>query len=336
MKIFVTGGAGYIGSHTCVELIQAGHKVVVGDNFCNSKPSVMARVQAIVQQPVLFEEVDIRDRVRLEAIFDAHQFDVVIHFAGLKSVGESIAEPLKYYDNNINGSLVLFETMAKFKVKMLVFSSSANVYGEPASVPVFEHFPVSPGNPYGRSKLMVETILRDLAAADPSWHIALLRYFNPVGAHVSGTIGEESKDIPNNLLPYIAQVACGTRYELSVYGGDYPTPDGTGMRDYIHVVDLALGHVKTLGKLVNSNGVVTYNLGTGRANSVLEMVNAFEAASGRKIPYRIVARREGDIGSSYADVSLAARELGWRAERGVVQMCEDAWRWQCYLAEHRV
>ncbi len=336
MKIFVSGGTGYIGSHTCVELIKAGHKVVLADNFCNSKPSVLTRLQAIVEQPLLFENVDIRDRLRLEAIFDTHHFDAVIHFAGLKSVGESMAEPLKYYDNNIAGSLVLFETMAKFNVKMLIFSSSATVYGEPASVPVFEDFPLSATNPYGQSKLMIETMLRDLARADTHWKIALLRYFNPVGAHVSGTIGEEPRGIPNNLMPYIAQVANGLRQELLVYGGDYPTPDGTGMRDYIHVVDLALGHLAMLGKLVNANGVLTYNLGTGRANSVLEMVRAFEAASGRKIPYRIVNRREGDIASCYANADLAERELHWRAERGVVQMCEDAWRWQCYLAEHRV
>ena len=324
MKIFVTGGSGYIGSHTCVELIQAGHQIVVGDNLSNSKHSVIDRMQAIVQQPVLFEHIDLRDRVRLEAVFDTHQFDAVVHFAALKSVGESLSQPLRYYDNNITGSLILFETMVKFKVKKLVFSSSANVYGEPASVPVYEHFPVGPTNPYGQTKLMTENILRDLAKADPSWRIALLRYFNPVGAHHSGTIGEEANGIPNNLVPYIAQVAWGLRSHLAVYGGDYPTVDGTGMRDYIHVVDLALGHVKTLDKLEQDAGIFTYNLGTGRAYSVLEMVAAFGRASGRDIGYQIVDRRPGDSASCYANADLAARELGWRAERSVDQMCEDS------------
>jgi UDP-glucose 4-epimerase len=334
MKILVTGGTGFIGSHTGVELIENGHKIVVLDNLCNSKKSVIDRMQAIVQQPVLFEQADIRDRVRLEALFDAHRFDAVIHFAALKSVGESVAQPLRYYDNNLAGSLVLFETMAKFAVKTLVFSSSATVYGDPASVPLYESSPLSATNPYGQSKLIIEQMLRDLALSDPEWRIALLRYFNPVGAHKSGTLGEEPSGIPNNLVPYIAQVAAGLRPELLVYGGDYLTPDGTGMRDYIHVVDLARGHVNMLGKLVNTNGICTYNLGTGRANSVLEMVRAFEKASGRKVPYRIVERRPGDIASCYANVDLAARELGWRAEYGVEQMCVDGWRWQQYSAKN--
>jgi UDP-glucose 4-epimerase len=328
MKILVTGGMGYIGSHTCVELMAAGHDVVVLDNLSNAKLSVQERVARIAGQPFAFVELDVRDRAGLERLFAAHRFDGVIHFAGLKAVGESVAQPLRYYDNNVNGSLVLFETMAKFGVKTLVFSSSATVYGDPASVPIVEHFPLSATNPYGRSKLMIEEMLRDLARADPDWRIALLRYFNPVGAHRSGLIGEDPNGIPNNLLPFIAQVAVGRRPQLSVYGDDYPTPDGTGLRDYIHVVDLALGHVKTLDKLAGGPGVVTYNLGTGRGNSVLEMVRAFEAASGRPVPYQIVARRPGDIAACYAEVALAERELGWKAERGVAEMCADSWRWQ--------
>ena len=328
MKILVTGGLGYIGSHTCVELMAAGHDVVVLDNLSNSKSSVLDRVCRISGREFTFHEADVRDRPATEAIFARHSFDAVIHFAGLKAVGESVEQPLRYYDNNIAGSLVLFETMQKFGVKTLVFSSSATVYGDPASVPIFEHFPLSATNPYGRSKLMIEEILRDVALADPAWRIALLRYFNPVGAHESGLIGEDPNGIPNNLLPYIAQVADGRRAQLSVYGNDYPTPDGTGLRDYIHVVDLALGHVKTLDKLAMGAGVHTYNLGTGRGNSVLEMVRAFEAASGRAVPYRIVARRAGDIASCYADAGLAERELGWKAERNIAQMCVDSWRWQ--------
>jgi UDP-glucose 4-epimerase len=252
----------------------------------------------------------------------------VIHFAGLKAVGESVAQPLRYYDNNVNGSVILFETMAKFGVKTIVFSSSATVYGDPASVPIREDFPLSATNPYGRSKLMIEDILRDLAKAEPDWRIALLRYFNPVGAHESGLIGEEPNGIPNNLVPYIAQVANGQREKLSVFGGDYPTPDGTGLRDYIHVVDLAIGHVKTLDRLAREPGIVTYNLGTGRGNSVLEMVRAFEAACGRKIAYQIVDRRPGDVAQCYADPAKARDELGWTAERDVAQMCADVWRYQ--------
>jgi UDP-glucose 4-epimerase len=328
MKILVTGGMGYIGSHTCVELIKAGHDVVVADNLSNAKESVQQRVEHIAGKPIVFVNVDVRDRAGLEAVFGAHQIDAVIHFAGLKAVGESVAQPLRYYDNNVNGSVMLFETMAKFGVKTLVFSSSATVYGDPASVPILETFPLSATNPYGRSKLMVEDILRDLSKAEPDWRIALLRYFNPVGAHESGLIGEEPNGIPNNLVPYIAQVANGQREKLSVYGGDWPTPDGTGLRDYIHVVDLAIGHVKTLDKLAQAPGTLTYNLGTGRGNSVLEMVRAFETASGRPIPYQIVARRPGDIAKCYADPAKARDELGWTAERDIAQMCADSWRYQ--------
>ncbi len=328
MKILVTGGMGYIGSHTVVELQQAGHDVVVVDNLSNAVVSVQERVQKITGKPFQFEEADIRDRAALERIFGAHKVEAVIHFAGLKAVGESVAQPLRYYDNNVNGSVILFETMAKFGVRSLVFSSSATVYGDPASVPIREDFPLSATNPYGRSKLMIEDILRDLAKAEPDWRIALLRYFNPVGAHESGLIGEEPSGIPNNLVPYIAQVANGQREKLSVFGGDYPTPDGTGLRDYIHVVDLAIGHVKTLDRLAREPGIVTYNLGTGRGNSVLEMVRAFEAACGRKIAYQIVDRRPGDVAKCYADPAKAREELGWTAERDVAQMCADVWRYQ--------
>jgi len=328
MKILVTGGLGYIGSHTCVELMSAGHTVVAVDNLVNTKAAVQQRITRITGQDFEFIEADVRDRVAMEALFSAHQFDAVIHFAGLKAVGESVEQPLRYYDYNVTGSLVLFETMEKYGVKTLVFSSSATVYGDPASVPIFEHFPLSATNPYGRSKLMIEEMLRDVFKADPSWRIALLRYFNPVGAHQSGLIGEEPNGIPNNLVPYIAQVAEGRRECLSVYGNDYPTPDGTGLRDYIHVVDLALGHLATLSKLANGAGIYTYNLGTGCGNSVLEMVRAFEKASGRSVPYKIVPRRPGDIAACYADPSLAERELGWKATRNIEQMCADSWRWQ--------
>ena len=328
MKILVTGGMGYIGSHTVVELQNAGHEVVVVDNLSNAVSSVQERVQRITDKSFVFEEADIRDRAAMERIFGAHKVDAVIHFAGLKAVGESVAQPLRYYDNNVNGSVILFETMAKFGVKTIVFSSSATVYGDPASVPIREDFPLSATNPYGRSKLMIEDILRDLAKAEPDWRIALLRYFNPVGAHESGLIGEEPSGIPNNLVPYIAQVANGQREKLSVFGGDYDTPDGTGLRDYIHVVDLAIGHVKTLDRLAKGPGIVTYNLGTGRGNSVLEMIKAFEAASGRPVPYQIVDRRPGDVAKCYADPTLAREELGWTAERDVAQMCADVWRYQ--------
>ncbi|MCX7219226.1 MAG: UDP-glucose 4-epimerase GalE [Burkholderiales bacterium] len=328
MKILVTGGAGYIGSHTCIELVSAGHEVVIVDNLCNSKLSVLRRIEKIAGKAFAFAQVDVRDQENLETVFAEHKPDAVIHFAGLKAVGESVQQPLQYYDNNVTGSLVLFRVMAKFGVNTLVFSSSATVYGDPATVPILENFPL-----YGRSKLMVEEMLRDVALADPSWRIALLRYFNPVGAHESGLIGEEPNGIPNNLLPYVAQVAGGLREFLSVYGDDYPTADGTGMRDYIHVVDLAIGHVKTLAKLTQQPGVLTYNLGTGRGNSVLEMVRAFEKASGKAVPYKIVARRPGDIAACYANPALAEQELGWRAEKNLEQMCVDTWRWQSSTKE---
>lgn len=328
MKILLTGGLGYIGSHTCVELLNEGDEVVVIDNLCNSKASVADRISQICSKPLHFIEMDLRNRHALDQVFQQHRIDAVIHFAGLKAVGESVEKPLNYYDNNLVGTLVLLEIMQKYAVQKLVFSSSATVYGNPASVPIFENFPLSVTNPYGRSKLIIEEILRDLAIADPSWHIALLRYFNPVGAHLSGLIGEDPHGLPNNLMPFIARVAHGQSALLSVFGGDYPTIDGTGVRDYIHVVDLALGHIKTLEKLNQKAGVYTYNLGTGRGNSVLEMVRAFEQASGKPVPYQIVPRRAGDVASCYADVSLAEKELGWKAERNIVQMCEDTWRWQ--------
>jgi len=328
MKILVTGGLGYIGSHTCVELIKAGYEPIVFDNLSNTTLAVAERVQRITGAKLSVIKADIRDGAALDAAFAAHAFGAVIHFAGLKAVGESVEQPLRYYDNNVAGSVSLFRAMARANVKTLVFSSSATVYGDPHTVPIGEDFPLSATNPYGRSKLIIEDILRDLGQADPTWRIALLRYFNPVGAHESGLIGEEPNGIPNNLLPYIAQVAEGRREKLSVYGNDYPTPDGTGLRDYIHVVDLADGHVKTLSKLATAPGIVTYNLGTGRGTSVLEMVRAFEHACGKSVPYQVVARRPGDIAACYADPSLAERELGWKAERDVAQMCADSWRWQ--------
>jgi UDP-glucose 4-epimerase len=328
MRVLVTGGAGYIGSHTCVELLNAGHEVIVVDSLCNSKISVLDRVKQIAGRPVLFYNLDVRDKAALSAVFDAHRIESVIHFAGLKSVGESVSMPLQYYDTNVCGTLVLAAVMAEHGVFNLVFSSSATVYGDPASVPIRENFPLSATNPYGRSKLIVEEMLRDLPLAQPDWHITILRYFNPVGAHSSGLIGEDPNGVPNNLMPYVAQVAAGKLAELSVFGGDYPTPDGTGVRDYIHVVDLAIGHVHALTALVNNSGVATYNLGTGRGYSVLEMVAAFERASGKKVPYRIEPRRSGDIAACYADPGLAERELGWRAQRDINVMCEDSWRWQ--------
>ena len=328
MKILLTGGAGYIGSHTAVESLQAGHEVVVFDNLSNSSPKALERVAQIAGRPVTFVEGDIRDRAALKALFASHAIDAVVHFAGLKAVGESVEKPLLYYDNNIAGSIALFEEMAAAGVKSVVFSSSATVYGDPARVPITEDFPLSATNPYGWSKLFIETMLRDIARADAGWKVALLRYFNPVGAHASGLIGEDPRGIPNNLMPYIAQVAVGRRPCLNVFGGDYPTPDGTGVRDYIHVVDLARGHVAALNKLAALQGVHTWNLGTGRGVSVLDMVRAFEAASGRKVPYEIVARRAGDVAQCWADPSRAAQELGWRAEYGLARMCIDTWHWQ--------
>jgi len=327
--ILVTGGAGYIGSHTCVELLAGGYDVVVVDNFCNSKAESLRRVEELAGRKLAgFHQVDVRDRVAMREVFKVHAIDAVIHFAALKAVGESVAKPLMYYENNIAGTVALAEVMGEAGVKTLVFSSSATVYGDPASVPIREDFPTGPTNPYGRTKWMMEYVLRDLAAADPAWRVGLLRYFNPVGAHPSGRIGEDPNGIPNNLMPFVSQVAVGKRAKLSVFGGDYPTPDGTGVRDYIHVVDLARGHVKALARLTKATGVLTVNLGTGVGYSVLDVVKAFEKASGKPVPYEIVARRAGDVATCYADPAMAARELGWRAERGIDEMCADAWRWQ--------
>lgn len=330
--ILVTGGTGYIGSHTAVELMSAGREVVLADNFSNSKADVLDRMQRIVGRRPEFVHLDIRDRAALRNLFARYKIEAVIHFAGLKAVGESMTQPLHYYDNNLSGSLVLFETMNEAGVKTLVFSSSATVYGDPHTVPIREDFPLSAKNPYGRSKLMIEEILGDIAYADSAWRIALLRYFNPVGAHASGLIGEDPNGLPNNLLPYIARVAQGILPQLSVFGGDYPTPDGTGVRDYIHVVDLARGHLAALEMLARNGGVHKINLGTGVGYSVLDMVRAFEAASGRKVPYKIVDRRPGDIACCYADPSLAKTLLGWQAKYGIEEMCGDAWRWQSHDA----
>ncbi len=334
MNILVTGGAGYIGSHTCVELLDAGHQVVVVDNLCNSSPVAVERICEITGREPTFVEADIRDREALEDVLSGHPVNAVIHFAGLKAVGESVDEPLIYYQNNVYGTLVLCDALDQAGVRDVVFSSSATVYGDPASVPIREDFPLSATNPYGRSKLMIEEILRDLHVADSRWNVALLRYFNPVGAHSSGRIGEDPRGVPNNLMPYVSQVAAGRLETLRVFGGDYPTPDGTGVRDYIHVVDLARGHLKALEALKaerdseGSGTVLTVNLGTGRGYSVLEMVRAFEAVSGRTVPCEIVGRRAGDVAECYADPALAAELLGWKAELGLDRMCEDAWRWQ--------
>ncbi|MBP7626041.1 MAG: UDP-glucose 4-epimerase GalE, partial [Zoogloea sp.] len=299
------------------------------DNFSNSKPEARRRVEEIAGRELgAFYRADIRDKAALREIFKAHAIDAVIHFAALKAVGESVAKPLMYYDNNIAGTVALAEVMAEAGVKSLVFSSSATVYGDPASVPIREDFPTGPTNPYGRTKWMMEFVLSDLAAADPEWRVALLRYFNPVGAHASGRIGEDPNGLPNNLMPYVSQVAVGRLPQLRVFGGDYPTSDGTGVRDYIHVVDLAVGHVAAVRRLTERPGVLTVNLGTGRGYSVIEVVKAFEKASGRPVPYEIVARRPGDVAQCYAEPGLAERELGWRAQRGIDEMCADAWRWQ--------
>lgn len=328
MSILVTGGAGYIGSHTAVELLNAGYDVVIADNFCNSHPEVLNRIAALTGKQPVFYEADVRDAEALNNIFSQHQIESVIHFAGLKAVGESTRLPLKYYQNNIAATLTLCEVMQQHDVFDLVFSSSATVYGDPHTVPINESFPLSATNPYGRSKLMVEEILRDVAKADPRWGIVLLRYFNPVGAHASGTMGEDPNGIPNNLLPFISQVAIGRLPQLSVFGNDYPTPDGTGVRDYIHVVDLAIGHIKAIERIKRERGVLTYNLGTGQGYSVLEMINAFEQASGKQIAYQIVARRPGDIAECWADPAYAANDLGWKAELGLQDMMQDTWRWQ--------
>lgn len=329
MAILVTGGAGYIGSHTCVELLEAGYEVVVVDNLCNSSEKSLERVEEITGKKVKFYQCDILDRKELTEIFEKESIDSVIHFAGLKAVGESVAKPLEYYWNNVAGTLVLCDVMREHGCKNLVFSSSATVYGDPHTVPITEDFPLSVTNPYGRTKLMQEDIFRDFYVADKDWNIILLRYFNPIGAHESGRIGENPKGIPNNLMPYITQVAVGKLECLGVFGDDYDTPDGSGVRDYIHVVDLAIGHVRAIEKLAKmTGGVEAINLGTGTGYSVLDMVKAFETANGVKIPYVIKPRRPGDIATCYADPSLAAKELGWKAERDLVKMCEDSWRWQ--------
>jgi UDP-glucose 4-epimerase len=328
MKILVTGGAGFIGSHTLVELLQAGYDVVVVDNLSNSSVVALTRVSEIAGRAAAFECLDIRDRNALLEVFERHRPSAVIHFAGLKAVGESVEKPLSYYQNNIAGTATLCEVMAEAGVKQLVFSSSATVYGDPVELPITEQAPTGATNPYGRTKLFIEEMLRDLQHSDPDWRIAILRYFNPVGAHPSGRIGEDPQGIPNNLFPFITQVAIGTRPGLAVFGNDYPTSDGTGVRDYIHVVDLAQGHLKALQRLAQHPGLIVCNLGTGRGYSVLEMVRSFEKVSGCSVPYEVVARRPGDIAACYADPALAARELGWSAERSLEQMCADGWRWQ--------
>jgi len=327
--IFITGGAGYIGSHTCVELINAGQQVTVFDNFANSQPEALARVERITGKKVTFIEGDIRDQAALQSALQASGAKAVIHFAGLKAVGESVAQPLRYYDNNVLGTLRLLEAMQACGVKTLVFSSSATVYGDPERLPLTEDHPLSATNPYGQTKLVIENMLRDLNASDPSWRIGILRYFNPVGAHASGLIGEDPQGIPNNLMPFVAQVAVGKRPFLNVWGNDYATPDGTGVRDYIHVVDLALGHLAALNTL-QADGAQSFavNLGTGVGYSVLDMVQAFEAASGQPVPYQISPRRPGDVAACYADPAYASSLLGWQAQRDLQTMCADAWRWQ--------
>ena len=325
MAVLVTGGAGYIGSHTCVELLDNGEEIIIVDNFVNSKPEALDRIREITGKDFKFYEADLLDREAMEKIFAENSLESVIHFAGLKAVGESVSQPLRYYHNNITGTLILCDLMEKNGVKRMVFSSSATVYGAPKSVPIREDFPLSTTNPYGSTKLMIEQILRDLEVADPEWSIALLRYFNPIGAHKSGLIGEDPNGIPNNLLPYIAKVAAGQLECLSVYGNDYPTPDGTGVRDYIHVVDLAKGHLKALKRVRDTKGVDAYNLGTGHGYSVLQMVAAFEKASGRKVNYKIAPRRPGDIAECYADPTKAKELLGWEAQMGIEEMCADSW-----------
>ncbi len=323
--ILVTGGAGFIGSHTCVELLNAGYEVVILDNFCNSKPEAVKRIEKITGKSVKLYEADLLDKDAVEKVFDENKIDAVIHFAGLKAVGESVSIPLTYYHNNITGTLILCEVMAKHNVKKIVFSSSATVYGSPKTVPIKEDFPLSTTNPYGSTKLMIENILRDLYVSDNEWSIALLRYFNPIGAHESGLLGEDPNGIPNNLVPYIAQVALGKLEVLSVFGNDYPTHDGTGVRDYIHVVDLSQGHIKALEKIMDTTGVDAYNLGTGTGYSVLDVVNAYQEASGVKINYKIAPRRPGDIAECYADPTKSKNELGWSAKLDIKKMCIDSW-----------
>lgn len=325
MAILVTGGAGFIGSHTVVELMQAGKEVVVADNFSNSKPEVLNRIERITGTRPVFYEADLLDKPAIDKIFDEQQIDAVIHFAGLKAVGESVHKPLEYYHNNITGTLMLCQSMQEHGCKRIVFSSSATVYGMHNPVPFKEGMPTSATNPYGYTKVMIEQILTDLHTADPEWSVVLLRYFNPIGAHESGLIGEDPNGIPNNLLPYVSQVAIGKLPQLSVYGDDYDTPDGTGVRDYIHVVDLALGHLKAIDYSMAHTGVEAINLGTGRGTSVLEIVHAFEKACGHKIPYQIVGRRAGDIATCYADASKAKELLGWQATRGIEEMCRSSW-----------
>ena len=326
--VLVTGGAGYIGSHTCVELLDVGYVPVVFDNFSNSSPEVLARIESLTGRPLRFYQGDIRDPAALDHALMDSGASAVVHFAGLKAVGESVEQPLRYYDNNVVGTLRLLEAMGRAGVKSLVFSSSATVYGEPQSLPLTENHPLSATNPYGRTKLVIEDMLRELHHADPAWRIAILRYFNPVGAHSSGEIGEDPVGVPNNLLPYVAQVAVGRREYLNVWGADYPTHDGTGLRDYIHVVDLALGHLKALERLQTAAQCFSVNLGTGTGYSVLDIVRAFEQASGHTVPYRVGSRRAGDVAACYADPSHAAQLLGWRAERDLALMCRDAWNWQ--------
>ncbi len=328
MSVLVTGGAGYIGSHCCVELLNDGYNVIAVDNLSNSKKEALDRVESITGKSLHFHQADITDREALDEIFAKYDIDSVIHFAGLKAVGESVEKPLHYYYNNVTGTIRLCEVMHEHNVKNIVFSSSATVYGDPEDVPITEDFPLKPTNPYGRSKLMVEQVLSDLHQADPSWNVVLLRYFNPVGAHESGQIGEDPTGIPNNLMPYISQVAVGKLDELKVFGDDYPTRDGTGIRDYIHVVDLCIGHLDALEKVKEEPGLEVYNLGTGQGYSVLEMIEAFEKASGKEIPYTITDRRPGDIAECFADPSKAEKELGWKAERGIDDMCSDTWNWQ--------
>ena len=329
MKILVTGGTGYIGSHTCVELLNAGYDVVIVDNLSNSKKTAADRVEEITGKSVVFYEADILDADALETIFSEQDIDAVIHFAGLKAVGESVAKPIEYYHNNMTGTLTLCDVMRRHNVKDIIFSSSATVYGDPAMIPITEECPKGqPTNPYGWTKSMLEQVLTDIHTSDPEWNVILLRYFNPIGAHKSGLIGEDPKGIPNNLLPYVAQVAIGKLPCLGVFGDDYDTPDGTGVRDYIHVVDLAIGHVKALGKLKDKEGVSIYNLGTGKGYSVLDVVHAFEKACGHEISYEIKPRRAGDIATCYCAPEKAKRELGWEAEYGIEEMCEDSWRWQ--------
>ena len=329
MKILVTGGAGYIGSHTCVELLNSGYEVVVMDNLYNASAKALDRVQQITGKTLTFYEADMLDQPAMDKIFEAEKPDAVIHFAGYKAVGESVAKPIEYYHNNMTGTLLLCDTMRKHGVKNIIFSSSATVYGDPLEIPITEECPKqNPTNPYGQTKTMLEQVLMDIHRADPEWNVILLRYFNPIGAHKSGLIGEDPKGIPNNLLPYVSQVAIGKLKCVGVFGNDYDTPDGTGVRDYIHVVDLARGHVKAIEKFKENKGVLIYNLGTGNGYSVLQVIEAFGKACGRKIPYEIKPRRAGDIATCYCDPSKAKRELGWEAEYGIDEMCADSWKWQ--------